>query len=62
MVNACAFKQMRGFYTAFIYSVYTYNIHTNMVAVGMLVHIHHILLDSLKKRNKSAGKHGEKYI
>jgi len=53
---------MRGFYTAFIYSVYTYNIHTNMVAVGMLVHIHHILLDSLKKRNKSAGKHGEKYI
>lgn len=33
---------MIGFYTAFIYSVYTYNIHTNMVAVGMPVHIHPI--------------------
>lgn len=30
---------MRGFYTAFIYSIYTYNIHTNMVAAGMSVYI-----------------------
>lgn len=53
MVSACAFKQKRGFYTAFIYSVYTYNIHTNMAAVGMRVHIHHLIF--LKKRNKGQG-------
>lgn len=46
---------MRGFfYTAFIYSVYTYNIHTNMAAVGMPVHVHPpiFFLDSWTNKQK----------
>jgi len=43
----------RFFYTAFIYSVYTYNIHTNIGAMGMPVHIHTPIFLDLKKRKRN---------